>query len=325
MQGFEHDDAVHQYTFFSPQDHSASCSNPSAQKDDSDKNIETNSIPPTSTASLNTLGYSPMPLATYLSIITKITTTSPQTRTKPFIISITGTPTEILESHRLISATQHQIPATNPLCIEINLSCPNIPNKPPPAYSKPALLEYLNALGSAQREEQLRETAADPATRGRIATGLKTPPYTYHGQFQTLLDALLEAAPQCEIDFLTATNTLGSSLLLQAPHANAGNSNASYSPALSSASGTGIGGLAGAPLHPLALGNVKTLRGLLDSHESLRGVKVIGVGGVEDSGGFRRMRAVGAEVVGVGTALGREGLDVFGKILGVGGGEVSRL
>ena len=261
-----------------------------------------------STASLNTLGYSPIPLATYLSIITKITTTAAASKktqtTKPFIISITGSPTDIAESYRLISTAQLQIPLSNPLCIEINLSCPNIPDKPPPAYSKSSLIEYLNAVGSVQRE--------NPEASARIAVGLKTPPYTYADQFHTLIDALLEA-PQCEISFLTATNTLGSSLLLQpAPK------NATYIPTLSSASGQGIGGLAGAPLHPLALGNVKTLRILLDSHEELRGVQIIGVGGVGDPEGFARMRAVGASVVGVGTALGREGTAVFGKILGGG-------
>ena len=63
---------------------------------------------------------------------------------------------------------------------------------------------------------------------------------------------------------------------------------------------------------------MKTLRILLDSHEELRGVQIIGVGGVGDPEGFARMRAVGASVVGVGTALGREGTAVFGKILGGG-------
>jgi dihydroorotate dehydrogenase (fumarate) len=164
------------------------------------------------------------------------------------------------------------------------------------------LLEYLNVLGSVQREQ---ETTGAP----KIAVGLKTPPYTYADQFQTLISALLEA-PQCGISFLTATNTLGSSLILSE------NGDNGYSSTLSSASGLGIGGLAGAPLHPLALGNVKTLRGLLDSHEELKGVQVIGVGGVADLEGFARMRAVGASVVGVGTALGKEGMGVFGKILG---------
>lgn len=89
-------------------------------------------------------------------------------------------------------------------------------------------------------------------------------------------------------------------------------------PAINSASGLGIGGMAGAPLHPLALGNVKTIRGMIDREERLRGVEVIGVGGVSDRAGFERMRGVGAKVVGVGTALGREGVDVFGKIMGSG-------
>ena len=42
------------------------------------------------------------------------------------------------------------------------------------------------------------------------------------------------------------------------------------------------------------------------------------MGGVSVRAGFERMRAVGAKVVGVGTALGREGVDVFVKIVGSG-------
>jgi len=87
-------------------------------------------------------------------------------------------------------------------------------------------------------------------------------------------------------------------------------------PVLNSANGSGIGGLAGEALHPLALGNVRTVRRMLDAceEESLRAIDIIGVGGVSDGEGFRRMRRVGAAVVGVGTALGREGVDVFRKI-----------
>ena len=54
---------------------------------------------------------------------------------------------------------------------------------------------------------------------------------------------------------------------------------------------------------------------MLDKHQELKGVDIIGVGGVSDKAGFDRMKAVGATVVGVGTALGREGVEVFGKIL----------
>jgi dihydroorotate dehydrogenase (fumarate) len=183
--------------------------------------------------------------------------------------------------------------------MEINLSCPNIPNKPPPAYSKDSMIEYLDALAESNE-------SSDASTDQRVAIGVKTPPYTYHDQFQTLIDALLTT--RCNVDFITATNTLGSSLVL----ADGGD------PAIDSASGLGIGGMAGAPLHPLALGNVKTIRGMLDREERLRGVEIIGVGGVSDRAGFERMRGVGAKVVGVGTALGREGVDVFGKIVGSG-------
>lgn len=161
------------------------------------------------------------------------------------------------------------------------------------------MVEYLDAVADV-------DESGDGNAERRVAIGVKTPPYTYHDQFQIMIDALL--ATRCDVDFVTATNTLGSSLVL----ADGGD------PAINSASGLGIGGMAGAPLHPLALGNVKTIRGMLDREERLRGVEIIGVGGVGDRAGFERMRAVGAKVVGVGTGLGREGVDVFRNIVGSG-------
>ncbi|KAK3686964.1 dihydroorotate dehydrogenase [Vermiconidia calcicola] len=215
---------------------------------------------------------------------------------KPCIISVTGSAEAVKECYRKMQVAQSTI--DNPLCMEINLSCPNIPNKPPPAYSGSSLAEYLQILA---REE------TKPGQK-RVAIGIKTPPYTYFDQFKTLVDALLASSnPKCPVDFITATNTLGSCLVL---------SDTEGSPALNSASGAGIGGMAGAPLHPLALGNVKTIREMLDRYPELRDIDIIGIGGVSDQPGFKRMRAVGAKVVGVGTALGREGVAVFGKILG---------
>jgi len=87
-------------------------------------------------------------------------------------------------------------------------------------------------------------------------------------------------------------------------------------PALGSVSGSGVGGMAGDALHPLALGNVKTIREMLDAspHEELHRIAIIGIGGVSDAAGFDRMMSVGASAVGIGTALGREGLQVFEKI-----------
>lgn len=294
IHAFEHNDSIHQYTFFDPISHSTPISN-------QDPNTSNQTIPPTHAASLNTLGYSPIPLATYLTTIIEIATssTAPHSATKPFIISVTGSAPAVAECYTLIAAAQRKIP--NPLCMEINLSCPNIPDKPPPAYSKASMVEYLDALAD------LDESGESSADRRRVAIGVKTPPYTYHDQFQVLIDSLL--ATRCDVDFITATNTLGSSLVLLADGGD---------PAINSASGLGIGGMAGVPLHPLALGNVKTIRGMLDREERLRAVDIIGVGGVGDRAGFERMRAVGAKVVGVGTGLGREGVEIFGKIVGSG-------
>lgn len=67
-------------------------------------------------------------------------------------------------------------------------------------------------------------------------------------------------------------------------------------------------------MHPLALGNVKTIRQLLDQHDELRHIDIIGVGGCQDFAGYERFLNVGAAAVAVGTALGREGVAVFKKI-----------
>lgn len=183
--------------------------------------------------------------------------------------------------------------------MEINLSCPNILDKPPPAYDEVALREYIASIAKAK--------AKFGTSSPIMHVGIKTPPYTHQGQFVTLIKALEASSTDgCPISFITATNTLGSCLVV-------GNGN---EPALGSANGSGIGGMAGDALHPLALGNVKTIRGMLDASEftDLHNIAIIGVGGVSDSSGYRRMVSVGADAVGVGTALGREGIPIFSKI-----------
>ncbi|KAG8625818.1 hypothetical protein KVT40_006219 [Elsinoe batatas] len=291
IDGFPHDPSMHQRTFFDPHTHTPV---PSDAPD--------YTISPEHSSSLNTLGYSPLPLPTYLAFTTSL---RPSSSPKPIIISITGTPSQILTAYTLIHDHSLTLPPLKPLLVEINLSCPNIPSAPPPAYSGPSLLTSLLAL-------QTHPAFSVPVRKVRV--GIKTPPYTYHDQFATLISALKEAGEKlppgvAPVDFITATNTLGSCLLLD------GEGKA----VLNSASGVGTGGMAGAALHPLALGNVRSIRAFLDEEEGLRGVDIIGVGGVEDAAGMGRMKAAGARVVGVGTALGREGVRVFEKI-GRGGG-----
>lgn len=291
--GFPHDDNIHQYTFFNPNTHKI-CVDKASPCD-------------SGSGSLNTLGYSPIPLKEYLGYIEILSKGLKEDKLrKPVLISVTGTVEDIVECLHEISLTQKRV--SMPLAMEINLSCPNIPDKPPPAYSDSCLTEYLSALKTAQLKEE--------SSGGKILdipVGIKVPPYTYSDQFSVLTKALLASATPhtattaaCPISFITATNTLGTSFLLR--------SSTSLDPVLSSPNGSGIGGLAGAPLHPLALGNVYTLKKNILSHPQLSHIQIIGVGGVEDHDGYLRMLQVGASAVGVGTALGRKGIDIFREI-----------
>ncbi|KAF2088936.1 FMN-linked oxidoreductase [Saccharata proteae CBS 121410] len=282
LEGFPHDEAVNQYTFFDPAT-SLPVSSTATSVSDSKGSV----------GSLNTLGYSPFPLDTYISFIRDLSDEAMRSngdmRTdKLIIISVTGSFEEVRKCYILIAALQLEV--CMPLAMELNLSCPNIPGKPPPAYHRETLSEYFAHLVVDKYDD-------------RVPLGIKTPPYTHAGQFGELIAALVGYKPGL-VNFITATNTLAPSLVLDVEG----------EAALSSASGTGMGGMAGAPLHPLALGNVRSIRMGLDQHENLRDVQIIGVGGVGDRAGFDRMRKVGAAAVGVGTALGMHGVGVFESI-----------
>ena len=290
MRGFDHDDSIHQYCFYEDKAHRIQ--QRSSEHEDKDSAFKASGP----VSSLNTLGYSPLSLKDYLRITPDILKSSANP-SKPIIFSVTGTPKEIVMLYGAILGLSVCVEPRPRVLVEINLSCPNIAGKPPPAYSKTALLEYLVEFGKNPINEELRPPK----------TGIKTPPYTYQTQFDEIISALLESSRDrpCPISFITATNTLGNCLVLDPT---------TTTPALMSSNGTGIGGLAGSALHPLALGNVATLRRMLDAHDELKHIEIIGVGGVSDAAGYERMRSVGASAVAVGTALGAEGVGVFERI-----------
>lgn len=290
VSGFPHDPSTHQFTLFDTATHLS----------EQDRTKVTGH----ENASLNTMGYSPYILEDYITFIREIAKTPSARSEKGFIVSVTGSPEDVVECYNLIATAKAQVPF--PLAMEINLSCPNIPNKPPPAYNAVSLFSYLTALA---------KVVADPVLSNlpRIPFGLKTPPYTHTSEYLELFRALEDAAIESPggkslVSFITSTNTLGSCLILADPEAEA-----SADPALPA---SGIGGMAGAPLHPLSLGNVRTIRRLLDEKKDQLGhIQIIGVGGVLDGAGFKRMKAVGADIVGVGTGLGTKGVGVFKEIL----------
>ena len=299
--GFGHNDTIHQYCFFHDQEHEPKHQSVHEHLPSSAKSI----------SSLNTLGYSPLSTELYVGVISDIVLQSMRSLPKPVIFSVTGTPENIVKHYHSINSLQHKLwrekSAETRLLVEINLSCPNIAGKPPPAYSKAALAEYLFELSRC----------CEVGEAGDVMVGIKTPPYTYQTQFDEIIASLLESVQndiykKCPISFITATNTLGNCLVLS--EAALTPNSPTVTPAIKSSTGTGIGGLAGSALHPLALGNVATLRRMLDAHKELKHIEIIGVGGVSDAAGYKRMRGVGASAVAVGTALGVEGASIFEKI-----------
>ena len=146
---------------------------------------------------------------------------------KPVIFSVTGTAEETRIYRSKLCKLQAQMQTR--VLMEINLSCPNITGKEPPAYSQKLLTQYLKAL----------QQPIDQSVIGTVEIGIKLPPYTHKTQFDSLIQALLSVTP-CPLTFITSTNTLGSCLVLSDD----------LSPVVNSESGHGIGGLAGDALHP---------------------------------------------------------------------------
>lgn len=308
--GFTQAPQTHQYTFFSSSVGHATAPIQLLAEGRS-------SALPGETSSLNTLGYSPIPFADYTKMLINMSQADFLTRrpAKPFIISVTGDPFQVAaccthllelqntpEKHRWKPNEEYD---DLEMMMEINLSCPNIPDKPPPAYDGASLAEYITFIAEAK---QLLSHGGSGKKKG-LHVGIKTPPYTYTAQFEMLIQCLEDSTGLvggCPISFITACNTLGNCLVLDED----------MNPALGSVNGSGIGGMAGDALHPLALGNVRTLRGMLDASpkEELKAIAIIGIGGVSDAKGAERMKSVGAAAVGVGTALGREGVGIFEKI-----------
>lgn len=275
--GFDHQPLSHRYVFF---DVATGQPHPSGSQDGpvpSSTWTDNDDIAPGAQNTLNSLGYSPHPLSAYLDMLRALAPSS-----KTAIVSVTGSPEDVRSCYDAVVSAKFQMQM--PLALEINLSCPNIPGRPPPAYSGAELSRYLEVLSE------------DPT----IPIGVKTPPFTHDGQFREFVGAVAKYPGR--LAFVTATNTLGSCLVLGGD----GLQNALPSEG-------GLGGMAGPALHPLALGNVRCLRRELDA-AGLEDVDIIGVGGVSDADGYRRMRAAGAKYVALASGLGRHGAGVFEQI-----------
>ena len=223
---------------------------------------------------INCLGYSPNTFDYYCSSLATLKSS------KPAWMSISGYADQVASMLEKAGELSKSLPGG--LAVEINLSCPNIPGKPPISYDFEGMEEYLRtAIGSA------------PAG---LAVGVKTTPYFYEQQF----DGAASVLNACDnLSFVTCINTVGNGLLIDVD---------SETPVLDPGS---FGGLAGPAVQGIALGNVRKLR------QKLRpSIAVVGCGGVDSGEAAFKHLLCGAEGVMVASALLHEGPAVFARIEG---------
>jgi dihydroorotate dehydrogenase (fumarate) len=193
---------------------------------------------------------------------------------KPVIISLSGL--SLAENLAMIKQVQAQNIAS---LIELNLSCPNIPNKPMVGYDP----------------EQVRNTLQQVrAIGGNIPLGVKLPPYTDLPIFDQIAELLVEF----EVSYITCCNTLGNCLVI-----NPDTETVLIKPK------NGLGGLAGNFVKPLALGNVWNF------YQRLQGkVQIVGVGGIRTGTDAFEFLLAGADAVQIGTTWAQEGIRAFERI-----------
>lgn len=261
-------------------------------------------------SSINSFGFSPYPLEQYLEWLRSICAENP--RKKTIIVSIgAADEKELDKALRLLTRFVQETDID--LAVEFNASCPNLDGLPPPAY-QPSLLESY-----------LRVFALSVSARLRI--GIKLPPYTYEEQVVSIVRCIEKVSQEYPqeleiVSFLTSTNTLGQGLIFSSQVTDPPRRDDTVAQRASKSSTeeygvpTAYGGLAGETVHQLALGNIHRLRTLIDASRDarVRGITLIGVGGVCDSDSAERFRRAGADAVAVATAFGREGITVFDKI-----------
>lgn len=159
--------------------------------------------------------------------------------------------------------------------IELNISCPNVQSE----FGEPFALDPRAAAGVTEAVRRVYE--------GRLLVKLSPN--------APRLVAVAHAVVEAGADGLTAVNTLGPGMIIDVR---------ARRPILANR----VGGLSGPALLPIAVRCVYEIASALD-------VPIIGTGGVSSGEDALQMIMAGATLVGVGSALYREGECVFKRIL----------
>lgn len=179
--------------------------------------------------------------------------------------------------------------------IEANLSCPNTDHQM--FCEDPKLIdELLSAF------DQVLENLKNEGFSEIKPYGVKMPPESSTKK----IEEAAEIFTKHQVSFLTATNTLGNSLIID-KHG---------TPAIK-ANG-GFGGLSGAAIKPLSLSTVyryyKAFQ-KLGPNKLGHKIQIIGCGGVDNGKDILDYLRAGADLVGIGTMIMKDGLEKIEKIL----------
>jgi len=161
--------------------------------------------------------------------------------------------------------------------VEVNLSCPNIPGKPLLAYDFDAL----------------EQTLAELVPASNLPIGVKLPPYFDVAHFKRVADILNKHSGA--ISFVVCCNTIGNGLIID-PELE--------EPVIARS----FGGIAGFAAKATALANVKKFS------ELLRGIDVVGAGGIQTGKDVFEFILCGAKACMVATEFRKEGPRLFARL-----------
>ena len=230
------------------------------------------------TLSINSMGLYNHGIQTYLDYSHYIS------NTKPFFLSLAGLNLEDnmkmiyeylnFEENHLISG------------LELNFSCPNIIGKGQLGYDFEAIDEYLR---------KIFETNLSVIPKGKLAIGIKLPPYYEPTHIETVSDILQK---YMRLDFITCINSVANGLVIDTD-----------SESVVIQPKKGLGGIGGSVVKPVALANVNQFYRNIGNR-----ISIIGCGGISSGDDAFQHILAGASVVSVGTQLMREGVLVFDRL-----------
>lgn len=192
---------------------------------------------------------------------------------KPYFMSVSGLSHK--DNEEIISNLKD---IDNIAAIELNLSCPNVPNKPQTGYDFDESRYILDIVCKIAKQP----------------IGVKLPPYFDMPHFEMMANVLNDFP----ISFVTCINSVGNGLVIDTD-----NESVVIKPK------DGFGGIGGDFVKPTALANVRKFYTLLN-----KDIAIIGCGGVKNGMDAFEHILCGASAVQVGTQFMREGTDCFTRI-----------